>query len=210
MVDVPVYARVECTDGLDGQSVGVIIDPMTWQVTHFLIQESRLSHTEHLVPACSVVDTTPDLVRLRCSKSELAAMPPLVESEHNRIDRATFVGGAYSGRYGWPYVVLETILKSAKREHISPGELIVRRGSRVRATDGPVGQVDEFLVDPTTRHITHLVLREGHPWGPKDVMVPFSEIEGAREGAILLRLDKHAVDSLPSIPVRRWHDRKVA
>ena len=28
-----------------------------------------------------------------------------------------------------------------------PGELAVRRGSHVRATDGDVGRVDEFLVD---------------------------------------------------------------
>ena len=56
------------------------------------------------------------------------------------------------------------------------GELAVRRGSRVRATDGDVGRVDEFLVDRETAHITHLVLREGHLWGQKDVLIPVSEI----------------------------------
>jgi hypothetical protein len=54
----------------------------------------------------------------------------------------------------------------------APGEVVVRRGTRVRATDGPVGQVDAFLIDPTTRRITQLVLRESHLWSRRDVMVP--------------------------------------
>ena len=210
MVDVPVYARVECADGLDGQSVGVIIDPMTWQVTHFLIQESRLSHTEYLVPACSVVDTTPDLVRLRCSKSELATMQPFIESEHNRIDCSTFDGGAYWVRPEWPDVILATILMSMRHKHIPPCELIVRWGARVKATDGQVGQVDEFLVDPMTRRVTHLVLQKRDPWGQKDVMVPLAEIERAGEDTVYLKLDRDAVESLPAISVGRWHGRKAA
>ena len=32
--------------------------------------------------------------------------------------------------------------------------------------------VDELLVDPENEHITHLVMREGHLWGQKDVVYP--------------------------------------
>ena len=32
--------------------------------------------------------------------------------------------------------------------------------------------MDEFLADPASRQITHLVLREGHLWSQKDVVVP--------------------------------------
>jgi hypothetical protein len=70
--------------------------------------------------------------------------------------------------------------------------------------------VDEFLVDPTTRHITHLVLREGHLWGQKDVTIPLSAIERAGEDTVYLRLDRHAIKSLPAVPVRQWHGRKAA
>ena len=56
MVDVPVSARVECVDGSGGRSIGVIIDPVTWQVTHFVVQESGLSGIERLVPVGWVVD----------------------------------------------------------------------------------------------------------------------------------------------------------
>ena len=98
---------------------------------------------------------------------------------------------------------------SIRRERIPPGELFVRRGARVSADDGQVGRVDEFLVDPTTRQITHLVLREGHLWRQKDVLVPISEIERAGEDAVYLKLDRHAIGSLPAVPVRQWHGRKA-
>jgi sporulation protein YlmC with PRC-barrel domain len=210
MVDVPMSAKVECADGPGGQSVGVVLDPKTWQVTHFVIEEGGPSLTERLVSVDWVTETTPDSVRLRCSKSELAAMQPFAEMEYHRMDRSTFVGGPYCGWYGWPYVFLETMLTPAKRERVPPGELAVRRGARVKATDGQVGQVDEFLVDPTSRHITHLVLREGHLWGQKDVTIPVSEIERAGEATVYLKLDKQAIESLPAVPVRQWHSRKAA
>ena len=210
MVDVPISAKAECVDGAGGRSVGVIIDPMTWQVTHFVVEEGRPSRTERLVSADWVVETTPDLVRLRCSKSEMAAMQPFVEIEYNRMDRSTFVGGPYCGWYGWPYVALATTLMPVKHERVPPGELAVRRGARVKATDGLVGRVDEFLVDSTARRITHLVLREGHLWDQKDVTIPISEIERVGEDTVCLKLDKHAIESLPAVPARRWHDRKAA
>jgi sporulation protein YlmC with PRC-barrel domain len=183
---------------------------MMWQVTHFVVEERGPLRTERLVSVDRVVETTPDLVRLRCSKSELAAMQPFVETEYHRMDRDTFVGGPYCGWYGWPYVVLATVLMPAKYERVPPGELAVRRGARVKATDGQVGQMDEFLVDPTTRHITHLVVREGRLWGQKDVTIPISEIERAGEDTVYLKLDKHAIESLPAVPVRQWHGRKAA
>jgi hypothetical protein len=91
----------------------------------------------------------------------------------------------------------------------APGELVVRRGACVRATDGPVGQVDEFLMGPTKRRITHLTLREGHLWNRRDVMGPVSEIERAGEDLIYLRLDRNAAESLPTILARQWHGRKA-
>ena len=47
----------------------------------------------------------------------------------------------------WPYVVPAKRMVDEKVRRIPPGELAVRRGARVRATDGRVGRVDEFLVD---------------------------------------------------------------
>jgi 3-phosphoglycerate kinase len=81
-------------------------------------------------------------------------------------------------------------------------ELAVRRGARVEATDG---RVDLFLVDPNSGHITHLCLRESHLRGEKVVCIPVSEIGEIKEKVVHLKVDKEAVASLPSVPVkRRW------
>ncbi|HKI53713.1 MAG TPA: PRC-barrel domain-containing protein, partial [Anaerolineales bacterium] len=83
------------------------------------------------------------------------------------------------------------------------GEVVIRRGAQVKATDGKVGKVDEFLINPVNGRITHLVMREGHLWGAKDVTIPVSEIEQIDDEVVHLKLDKQAISSLPTIPVKR-------
>src|SRR6266536_1424862 len=48
------------------------------------------------------------------------------------------------------------------QELIPEDEVAVRGGERVEATDGSIGHVDGVIVDPTTRAMTHIALREGH------------------------------------------------
>jgi hypothetical protein len=66
-----------------------------------------------------------------------------------------------------------------------------------------VGRVDEFLVNPENEHITHLVMREGHLWGQKDVTVPVSAIDHFDEDTVYLKLNKQEIEALPTIAVRR-------
>lgn len=208
MVDIPLDAKTECSDGPCGRSIGVIIEPSTWQVTHFVVEESSLSRTKRLVPADWVVHTIPDSVRLRCKKSKLAVMEPFVESQHVLVSRLDYTD--YLRFRGICSVHDNAEWISVRHERIPRGQLVVRWGARVRATNGQVGQVDEFLVDPNTKQITHLVLRKGHLWNQKDVLVPISEIEHVGKDLIYLKLDKNAVELLPAIPAQQWHARKAA
>jgi hypothetical protein len=64
--------------------------------------------------------------------------------------------------------------------------------------------MDELLVDPSDRKITHLILREGHIWGRKDVTIPGLQIDHLKADTAYLKLDRGSVDTLPAIPVRRW------
>jgi uncharacterized membrane protein len=90
-------------------------------------------------------------------------------------------------------------------EHVPLGEIAVRRGTLVEATDGYVGDVAELLVDPGKGEITHFVLQEGHLWGKKEVTLPLSAIDRVEEETVYLKLDKKAVESLPSVPVKRHY-----
>ncbi len=68
---------------------------------------------------------------------------------------------------------------------------------------GRVGRLDELLVKPTSARITHLVVREGHLWGQKDVTIPIEQIDRIEEDGVYLKLDKHGVVALPTTPARR-------
>jgi hypothetical protein len=104
----------------------------------------------------------------------------------------------------WPYAVPAKRTVDEKVRPIPPGELAVRRGARVEATDGRVGRIDEFLVDPDSGNISHLCLRSSHLRGDKVVCIPVSEIGEIKEKVVHLKIDKGVVAELPSVAVKRW------
>lgn len=211
-MEIPLNAQVECTDGVYGRSEYVLIDPVTDQVTHLVVKETAAPNTEYLVSVDFVTETIADTIRLICSKAELEHMTPFIKTEfveEKVLDYAGYRGGGLSGTgsfYYMPYVTSEIrVPVLAAHQQIPPGELAVHRGTRVEATDGYVGHVDEFVVNPENGHITYLVMREGHLWGKKDVIVPLSALGENREDTVFLNLDKRQVELLPTFPVhRRW------
>lgn len=87
-----------------------------------------------------------------------------------------------------------------EEELIPAGEMAIHRGASVEASDGHIGRVEEFLVDPNDKHITHLVLQEGHLWHKRELSLPISAIARMDEDCIYLKLDKAAVKSLQTMP----------
>ena len=70
---------------------------------------------------------------------------------------------------------------------------------KVRASDGRAGEVDGLLINPETAEVTHMVLKEGHLWGKKDVAIPIPAIDRVEDGVVHLKLDKQTVRDLPDI-----------
>ena len=211
-MEIPLNAQVECTDGVFGRSVYILVDPLVDKVISLVVKENSSPNTEYIVPVDVISATIADTIQLRCSKAELEKMDPFVQTEYiiEKLPDKDFVyaGGAYGmGSYYYlPYVTPEvTVQVPVEHRQIPLGELAIRRGTRVEATDGYVGKVDEFVVNPKNSHITHVVMREGHLWGKKDVIIPISAMGETREDTVALKLDKHQVESLPTFPVsRRW------
>ena len=211
-MEIPLGAQVECTDGVCGRSVYVLINPVVDQVTHLVVSEDS-SHTQYMVPIEVVSETIADTIQLRCSQAALKQMDPFVktafiEEQVPAIDFATGSGMAYGmgSHYYRPYVTPEvTVRVPVEQMQIPFGELAVQRGTRVEATDGYVGHVDEFVVDAVGSHMTHLVLREGHLWGQKDVIIPLSAMGDTRQDTVFLKLDRQQIAALPNFPLhRRW------
>jgi len=207
-MEIPLNARVECTDGICGRSVYVLINLVIDKVTHLVVKEDVSPNTEYIVPIDFVAETIADTIRLSCSRTELEKMDPFVKTEfvqEKMPDYSDYRGGMYGmGSYYMPYVTPEiTVQVPVEHLQIPPGELAVKRGTSVEATDGYVGKVDEFVVNSKTSHITHLVMREGHLWGKKDVIIPLSAMGETRDDTVFLNIDKQQIESLPTFPVHR-------
>jgi hypothetical protein len=52
---------------------------------------------------------------------------------------------------------------------IPPGEVEIRRGDHVQATDGHIGRVQGLVIDRRSGHVIHVLLQEGHLWGRRKV-----------------------------------------
>jgi sporulation protein YlmC with PRC-barrel domain len=84
---------------------------------------------------------------------------------------------------------------------LDEGETPISLHAKVRAIDGRIGEVSEFIVDHATWQITHLVIRKGLPWGKKQVSIPITAIDCIGDNKILLTLKKDDVKKLPETPV---------
>lgn len=201
-MELPLNAEVYCADGRCGYSTYVVLNPLTEQVTHLVVKAKRFPHTEYLVSLDYVTEARPHSIQLRCTQHELAAMAPFFAKEFVQVATSQYNGDPF---LSWPLVLPKTEYLEVEHEHIPREELAVHRGTPVKAKDGPVGRVDEFLVNPTNGHITHLVLREGHLWGQKDVTIPVSHIDRIKEETVYLNLTQHDIEKLPVIPIhRKW------
>jgi uncharacterized protein YrrD len=81
------------------------------------------------------------------------------------------------------------------------GEVEVRRGDHVHATDGNIGKVQGLVIEPRSHHVTHVLLQEGHLWGRKEVAIPISAVSSVDDDGIKLSIAKHQVQDLPAVDI---------
>ena len=201
-MELPLDVIVHCSDGRCGRSTYIILNPATDQVTHLVVRERQPSRVERLVPVSWVSTSAAEVLVLGHTIEEFSQLEPFNQTEFIYTDLPHHATDPKLTAL-WPYVVPAKRVIDTQIRSIPPGQLAVRRGARVRATDGPVGRIDEFLVDPENCHITHLVLREGNLLGKKSVTIPVSEIDHIEEKVVHLKIDKKAVRMMPTIKVKR-------
>jgi len=202
---------VSCSDGACGELKRVVVDPVAKALTHLVVEPKDGSAEGRLVPV-DLVASAGEEIRLRCATTEFA------ELEH--AEETQFLPGA-RGQWGygegqivsWPYYGLgmggmgmggmglgnmnagpQVII----HDRIPLGDVQVRRGEHVHATDGDIGRVQGLVVDPADHHVTHVLLDEGHFWGKKEVAIPISAVTGVEDG-VRLSLTKDEVADLSPV-----------
>ena len=201
-MNIPLDADVHCSDGRYGRSTYIVLNPTTEQVTHVVVMSRKIPGSERTVPVSWIKETTPELILLNRPKDAVTRLERFNQTDFVQRDVPHYATDPKLTLL-WPYRVPAKKVVSEEYQKIPPDELAVRRGARVQATDGRIGQVDEFLIDPESGYISHLVLREGLPWDKKHITVPISEIGRIEENTVHLKIDKQSVKVLPAIALRK-------
>jgi len=206
-MDIPLNAEVKFTDDTHGRSICIIINPIHNEITHLVVETKGILGLEYMVPIDRIISSTPHQIQLRCTHKDLVNMESFVSSQFVGPEDSEYryyqsISEIEDG-YHWPYTTQEDYGMYVGIEQIPHDELGIHRGAHVEATDGRIGRVDEFIVHPENNYISHLVLREGHLWGKKDVTIPVTDIKRIADDVVYLKLDKQTIKHMPSIPVRR-------
>src|SRR5580704_18373878 len=193
-----------CTDGLCGAVSRVVVDPVAREVTHLVVEPEHRSGLGRLVPL-DLVTPGAGAVRLRCTREDFDQLPPAEETDFLPGGSGYEDYEAHEAYY-WPYygldVVGEPIVANASgivtRDMLPKGEVAVRRGERVHATDGEIGKVEGLVIEPTHGHVTHVLLQEGHLWGRKQVAIPIGAV-GRLDAGTRVNLTKGEIEELPAV-----------
>ena len=183
-------ARACCSDGPGGKVTRIVIDPATRTVTHLAIELKHHYGPPRLVPL-GLVDTTGGEIRLRCN---LAEFERLEAAEEVQMVDDVAPGALEIVDLATPRGVAQP-MEVAVEDVVPPGETELRRGEYVHAVDGEIGQVQGIIIDRGDHRVTHVLLKEGHLWGRKEVAIPASAVTDVTDG-IVLNLTKKQVEDL--------------
>jgi sporulation protein YlmC with PRC-barrel domain len=200
-------AGVWCSDGPCGHLLKVVVDPVARAVTHVVVEPEHRSGLARLV-ALGLVEPGADAkaIRLKIALDDFEALP--------HAEETYFLPGgggesAYEAHelYYWPYFglsggVQDVIAPNASglvtRDTIPAGEVEVRRGDRVHASDGEIGKVEGLVIEPDSGHVTHVLLQEGHLWGRKQVAIPMTSVVKMDDG-VSVSLSRQEIEALPAV-----------
>jgi sporulation protein YlmC with PRC-barrel domain len=206
-------AKASCSDGPCGEVTRVITDPDTRTITHLVIEPKHHRHLGRLVPL-ELLDPAADGITMRCTIAEFGELEP---SEEVDLEEGDEYGGGYGaaesvqgyGNVGSMGVggsasgmsiggSLGHRVRTVVHDAVPLGEAELCPGESVHALDGEIGEVHGFIADPDDHRVTHVLLKEGHLWGRKEVAVPISAVTAIDEG-IRLNLTKKQVEDLPPV-----------
>ena len=210
--------EASCSDGAVGKVCRVIVDPVAEEVTHLVVEPEHRRDLGRLVPL-DLVDGAAGEVRLHCTRAEFGQLEQAQET-HFMPATSGYEGYGYGPDQVdyWPHYCLGggmglgglgiggtgagsgSPAQMVTSDAVPLGEVDVRRGDPVHATDGDIGRVQGLVIDRRSRHVTHVLLQEGHLWGRKDVAIPISAV-ASTSGGIRLTIARQQVQDLPPVDI---------
>jgi sporulation protein YlmC with PRC-barrel domain len=179
----------------------VVVDPVREVVTHLIVEPEHRVGLGRMVPIEWVEPDGDGVVKLRCTTAEFGNLP---QAEATQFLPGSEGYGGYDAEQTllMPYFGGNTTLPVSV-DTVPAGEVAVRRGEQVYATDGPIGEVEGLIVDSRNSHVTHVVLKEGHVFRHKDLAIPIVMVEAVDDKGIRLSVSRREVENLPPVDFHR-------
>jgi hypothetical protein len=213
MTEFTLGARASCTDGFCGVIRRTIWDPATRTITHLVIEPGHHHKTGGRLVPVELAEQAAGEIRLRCTLDEFGRLDPAEEIDPLAADYGGGFGQAEAvqgygnvGGMGVGGSVSGMGIGGSLGHHapvlvnhsVPLGDTEVSQHDDVRATDGAIGQIEGFVVDPADHKVTHILLKEGHFWGHKQVAIPVSAVASVDDG-VKLNITKKQVEELPPL-----------
>jgi sporulation protein YlmC with PRC-barrel domain len=186
----------------------VVVDPVARTVTDLAVEPEHREGLARLVPVDLAVPG-PGGITLSCTLEEFDRLDPAEETQFVPGTRGFEVYGA-DQVLSWPYYRLgDTVMdpdlegkvsQTVTVDMVPVGEVDVRRGARVHATDGAIGLVEGLVIDAASHQVTHILLQEGHLLGRKQVAIPIGSVTSVKDG-VHLSISRQEVRDLPPVDI---------
>ena len=206
-------AEARCSDGVCGEVTRVVVDPVARAVTDLVVEPRHERGLGRLVPLRLLAPSAGE-IRLDCTVAEFQQLDH-AEETHFLSDETGYPGYGPGQALSWPYypaglamgglgmvggagIGMASAAPPVTYDTLPLGEVAVRRGQPVHATDGEIGRVQGLIITAHAHHVSHVLLQEGHLWGRKQVAIPIRAVIGVADG-IQLNITKDQVKDLPPV-----------
>jgi sporulation protein YlmC with PRC-barrel domain len=196
-------AHVDGTDGRCGRLTRVIFDPIADALTDLVVEPGHHEELARLVPVKLVAQVEDDLIRLNCTREQFERLDQAEDIQFLPANETPH--GYRAGSSAWPYygsgLPLGHHHDPMFSDRVPLGDVEIRRGDPVHARDGEIGAVQGLVIDPADRHVTHVILQEGHVWGRKQVAIPIG-VANRAAGELRVDLTMAEIEALPPVSLR--------
>lgn len=185
-MDIELGTPVLGTDGRLGNIEAIVMHPSEERVTHLVVRHGHLFAVSKVVPIELVADASRERVMLRLDRAGFDRLPDFLKQHFTNEppeSMAPFKQIAPTGVL-WPSTLVGWYLPaevpeptSFVEENVPPGELSLKAGTEVFATDGKVGHVEDVCIDKATGRASAMVVRRGF-FFHRDVTLPIDWVEG--------------------------------
>jgi hypothetical protein len=217
-------SKLGASDGDIGHVKDFYFDDQKWAVRYVVADTGNwLPGRQVLISphAFGRLHQTGKTLGVRLTRKQIENCPAI--ETHRPVSRQ--YEEAYHRYYGWPYYWEGDGLWGGMRgfpvleppPQFSPGKPVpaidpkhkcadadlrstqVVKGYHLQASDGIIGHVCDFMMDPESWTIGRLVIKTGHRFTGKEVQIPMSRIDriSYQESTVFVKLTKEAVEKSP-------------